>query len=32
MNLIKNFEFTKIDDGLKKSIDWFENNFDNCRK
>lgn len=32
INLIKNFEFTKIDDGLKKSIDWFENNFDNCRK
>tara|TARA_B100001287_G_C22621672_1_gene500401 strand:+ start:52 stop:999 length:948 start_codon:yes stop_codon:yes gene_type:complete len=28
----KNFNFTPIDVGLKKSINWFKENFNNCRK
>lgn len=32
MRLVGNFEFTKISDGINKSIDWFCNNYDNCRK
>jgi len=29
---LPNFEFTKIENGLSKTIDWFINNYDNCRK
>lgn len=32
MNLIKEFNFTKIDDGIKSSVNWFIKNYDNCRK
>lgn len=32
MNLIDNFKFTKIEDGINKTIDWFIKNYDNCRK
>ena len=32
MKLYGNFEFTKITDGIEKSIKWFCNNYDKCRK
>ena len=32
MNLIKDFEFTKIENGIKLSVDWFIQNYDTCRK
>jgi GDP-L-fucose synthase len=32
MNLIGNFNFIDINDGIKKSVEWFIDNFDNCRK
>lgn len=32
INLIKNFEFTKIEDGINKTIKWFNENYKNCRK
>jgi GDP-L-fucose synthase len=32
MNLIGNYEFTGIKDGIKKSVEWFVNNYDICRK
>ena len=32
MNLIKDFEFTKIEDGMKSSVQWFIQNYDTCRK
>lgn len=32
MNLIGNYDFTKINEGLSKSIEWFMLNYDNCRK
>ena len=32
LNLIKNFEFTPIEEGISKTIDWFEENYNNCRK
>ncbi len=28
----KDFKFTKIEDGLKETIDWFKNNYDTIRK
>lgn len=28
----ENFQFTPIDTGLKKAIDWFKSNYDNCRR
>ena len=31
-SLNPNFEFTNIKDGLKKTIEWFISNYDNCRK
>lgn len=31
-NLIGDFEFTKFEDGIKKSIKWFIENYNNCRK
>ena len=32
ISLIKDFKFTNIEDGLSKSIDWFIENYDKCRK
>jgi GDP-L-fucose synthase len=32
INLIGGFEFTSINDGIKKSVDWFISNYDSCRK
>lgn len=32
MNLIGNFNFTSISDGLNETIEWFEKNYNNCRK
>jgi GDP-L-fucose synthase len=32
MKLIKNFNFTSIEKGLKETINWFNINFDKCRK
>lgn len=32
MNLIKNYNFIDIDNGIKKTVDWFIKNYDNCRK
>ena len=26
------FEFTGIEDGIKKTVEWFKNNYDKCRK
>jgi GDP-L-fucose synthase len=32
LNLIGNFEFTKIEEGIDKTIDWFVENYTKCRK
>ena len=32
ISLIQDFEFTSIDNGIKKSVDWFICNYDICRK
>jgi GDP-L-fucose synthase len=32
MNLIGDFEFTRIDQGIRKNTEWFIKNFDNARK
>ena len=32
MKLCRNFKFTTMDDGMKKSVKWFIENFDKCRK
>jgi len=32
MNLNNNFSFTKIEDGIKLTIDWFIKHYDECRK
>lgn len=32
MELIKNFNFTHIDSGIKDTIEWFVNNYESCRK
>jgi GDP-L-fucose synthase len=32
ISLINNFEFTKISDGITKSVEWFCKNHNNCRK
>ena len=32
MNLIGKFEFTSIENGIKKNTEWFINNYDNARK
>ena len=32
IDLIKNFEFTPIKIGIKKSVEWFIKNYNNCRK
>ena len=30
--LIKDFEFTKFEEGVEKSVNWFIKNYNNCRK
>lgn len=32
MKLIKEYKFTKIEDGIKKSVNWFIKNYNQCRK
>ena len=32
MNFIKEYNFIDINDGIKKSVEWFKDNFDSCRK
>jgi len=32
MNLIKSFNFTPIEEGIAKSVNWFVNNYNVCRK
>lgn len=32
IGLYGNFEFTTISDGIKKSVEWFCNNYEKCRK
>jgi GDP-L-fucose synthase len=32
MNLIGNYQFIDIEEGINKSIDWFEENYESCRK
>ena len=32
MNLIKSFNFTPIEEGIVKTVDWFVNNYNVCRK
>lgn len=29
---LKNFSFTKIEDGIKQTVEWFIKNYSNCRK
>lgn len=32
MKLIKDFEFTNIERGINETVEWFQNNYNNCRK
>lgn len=32
MKLFTDFKFTPIGDGIKKSVNWFVQNYDKCRK
>ena len=32
MNLYSDFKFISVEDGIEKSIEWFKNNYDTCRK
>ena len=32
LSIIPGFEFTPIEEGLKETIEWFINNYENCRK
>jgi GDP-L-fucose synthase len=32
MNLIKSFNFISIDEGISKTVKWFEENYNTCRK
>jgi GDP-L-fucose synthase len=32
MSCIKSFNFTPIDEGIAKTVDWFVNNYNHCRK
>lgn len=32
VNLINDFKFTEIEEGINKTIDWFNNNYEYCRK
>ena len=32
MKLCPDFHFTTVETGIKKSVEWFQTNFDKCRK
>ena len=32
LSLLPDFKFTPIDVGIKETVEWFTNNFDNARK
>ena len=32
MNFIKEYNFIDINEGIKRSVEWFKDNFDRCRK
>ena len=32
MNFIKEYNFIDINEGIKRSVEWFKDNFDSCRK
>ncbi len=32
MKAIKDFKFTSIEEGISKTVDWFIENYENCRK
>jgi GDP-L-fucose synthase len=32
MKLIKDFQFTSIERGINETVEWFQNNYNNCRK
>ena len=32
LSYLPDFKFTSLDDGLKETIDWFVDNYENCRK
>ena len=32
MSYLPNFEFTPLSEGIKKSVDWFVENYESCRK
>ena len=32
MKLYGEYKFISFEDGIKKSVEWFIKNFDNCRK
>lgn len=32
IKLIGDYKFISIDEGIKKSVEWFKNNYDTCRK
>jgi len=32
MSYLPNFEFTPLSEGIKKSVGWFVENYENCRK
>jgi GDP-L-fucose synthase len=32
MSYIKSFQFTPIEDGISKTVNWFINNYNVCRK
>lgn len=32
LSYLPNFKFTSLDDGLRETIEWFVNNYENCRK
>jgi GDP-L-fucose synthase len=31
LGLIRNFEFTPIEEGISKTVEWFKKNYNNCR-
>jgi len=32
LSYLPDFQFTSLDDGLKETVEWFVNNYENCRK
>jgi len=32
LSYLPDFKFTSLDDGLKETVEWFINNYENCRK